>query len=259
MADIFGDLIAGSHVAAQAGQRFAEGAHINIHFVFQTKVAGRTPAAFSQDTQSMGIIHHDPGPVLFGQAHYFWQFSNIAAHAEYAIGDNKTAGGLRYLLQLALQILHIGMVEAQHFAVAQLAAIVDAGMVFFIADDIVAPPHNGTDDAEIGLKTGGKGNNGLLVQETGQLGLQFQVHFQSTIEKTGTGTAGAVLFKCFDAGFDDLRAGSKTQIVIGTQHNAAAALHNDFRGLAAFQGMEIGINPLFFQFAGQGWLAAFFK
>ncbi len=161
-------------------------------------------------------------------------------------------------MQLALKVLHIGVVKAQHLAVAQFAAIVDAGMVFLIADDNIAPADNGTDDAQIGLEAGGKGDDGLLAQKFGELRFQLQMHFQRTIEETGAGAAGAVLLKRFDPGLDDLRAGGKAQIVIGAQHDAAAALHDDLRGLAAFQRVEIGIDA-FLELAGQGRFAAFFK
>ena len=113
-------------------------------------------------------------------------------------------------MQLALQILHIGVVEAQHFAVAQLAAIVDTGVVLLIADDIIAAPHNGADDAQIGLEAGGEGDDRLLVQEPGKLRFQLQMHFQRAIEEAGAGAAGAILLKRLDAGFDDLGAGGKT-------------------------------------------------
>ena len=259
MADIFGNLMGGGHVAAQAGQRLAEGAHVDIYFIFQAKVAGRAPAAFAQNAKTVGVIHHDTGAVLLGQPYNFRQLGNIAAHAEHTIGDDKAAGIFWHLLQLALQILHIGVVKAQHLAVAQFAAIVDAGMVFLIADDNIAPADNGTDDAQIGLEAGGKGDDGLLVQEFGELRFQLQMHFQRTIEKTGAGAAGAVLLKRFDPGFDDLRAGGKAQIVIGAQHDAAAALHDDLRGLAAFQRVEVGVDAFFLELAGQGRFAAFFK
>ena len=123
-------------------------------------------------------------------------------------------------------------------------------MVFLIADDNIAPADNGTDDAQIGLEAGGKGDDGLLAQKFGELRFQLQMHFQRTIEKTGAGAAGAVLLKRFDPGLDDLRAGGKAQIVIGAQHDAAVALHDDLRGLAAFQRVEIGIDAFFLELAG---------
>ena len=114
MADIFGDLMGGGHVAAQAGQRLAEGAHVDIYFIFQAKVAGRAPAAFAQNAKAVGVIHHDPGAVLLGQAYNFRQLGNIAAHAEYAVRYYEAACGVRYLLQLLFKVSHVPMAVAQH-------------------------------------------------------------------------------------------------------------------------------------------------
>ena len=49
------------------------------------------------------------------------------------------------------------------------------------------------------------------------------------------GTARAVLFDRLQTGFQHLRAGGQPQVVVGAEHDAALALHDDLRALPRFQ------------------------
>ena len=86
------------------------------------------------------------------------------------------------------------MAVAQHFAVAHLAAGINRGVVFPIADHIVVPAHQGADDAHIGLKARAEGNDPFFMQKAGQGLLQLQVQLQGAVEKPGAAAAGAELF-----------------------------------------------------------------
>ena len=44
------------HVAAEARQRLGERSHINIHFVFQSEVAGRPASAFADDAETVRVV-----------------------------------------------------------------------------------------------------------------------------------------------------------------------------------------------------------
>ena len=134
---------------------------------------------------------------------------------------------------------------AQHRAEAETAGVIDAGMVFTVADHIVVSTHHGADDTQIGLEAGGKGRGGLLMQKIGERILQLQMQLQRSVEKAGAGAARAVLFERFHAGFDDLLVDGQTQIIVGAEHDAALALHDDLRILPRFQRVEVGINTPF--------------
>ena len=93
----------------------------------------------------------------------------------------------------------------------------------------------------------------------GKLPLKLQVHVQRAVEETGAGAAGAVFFERLDAGFNDRRLGSQTEVVVRAQHDAAFALHDDLDVLAGLERVEVGIDALVAVFVSQREFFAFFK
>ena len=222
-------------------------------------MAGGAASALTNDAQGVGVVHHGAGAVLLGQPHDLRQVGDVAAHGEHTVGDDQDAGSLRHLLELPLQIGHVVVLIAQHLAEAELAAVINAGMVFPVADDVVVAAHQGGDDAQIGQKARRKGHHTVLAQEFGELLFQLQMKLQRAVHEAGAAAAGAILLQRLDAGLDDLGIHGETQIVVGAQHDTALALHDDFHVLTRFQRMEIGVDPHLPIFICEGKSAAFFK
>ena len=242
MAHVIHHLGVGGHEAAQGGQGFAEGTHVDVYLVLQTEMAGRAPSALADDAQSVSVVHHHPSAVLLGQGADLRQLADVAAHAEHAVGDDESAVAVGHFLQLGLEILHIAVAVAGELAEAEPAAVVDAGVVLHVADHVIVHAHQGADDAQIGLEAGGKGQHVLLAQEGGQLFLQLQMHLQRAVQKAGAGTAGAVFLHRAGGGLHHLGADGQAQIVVGAQHDAAFAVHDDLHVLLGAQGPEIGVD-----------------
>ena len=135
-AHVIGHLRAGRHVTAQGGEGLGEGAHVDVHLVLQPEVARGTAAAAADHAERVGVVHHDARPVAFGKRHDLGQLRDIAAHREHAVRDDQRAGALRHLFQLRLKPVHVGVVIAQHLAVAELAAVVDRSVVLLVADHV---------------------------------------------------------------------------------------------------------------------------
>ena len=186
-------------------------------------------------------------PYFFGQGADFREPCNVAAHGEHAVGNDKGTVLLRHTGKLLFQILHIAVAVAQHLSVAHLAAGIDGGVVLPVADHIVVPAHQGTDDAHIGLKACTKGDDRLLMQEPGQLLLQLQVQLEGAVEKTGAAAPGAELLQCLYPGLHDLWVCGEAQVVVGAQHNTALAFHHNLYILPGLEGVKIGINAFFLQ------------
>ncbi len=207
----------------------------------------------------MSVVDHYPCAVLFGKTADLGQVGDVAAHAENAVGDYERAGGLRYLPERGFEIGHIVMPVAQHFAKAELACVVDTRVVFFVADDVVAPADERADYAQIRLEARGKRHNRLFAQKLGELGFEIQMQLQRSVEEAGAGTARAVFLERFDAGFDDLGVHGEPEVVVGAEHYAALAFHYDFRVLLGLQGVEIRIYAEFPQLGGAGVAFEFLK
>ena len=247
------------HIAAQRRQRLGEGAHIYVHLVLQTEVAGGAAPALAQHAQTVSVVHHDAGTVLLRQRADLRKLGNITAHGEHAVGDDERARRLRHTLEAFLQIRHVAVAVAQHFAVGQLAPGVDAGVVLPVADDVIVPSHQRGDDAHVGLEPGAEGDDTRLPQEPRQRVLQRKVHFQRTVQKPGAGAAGAVLLQRLDTCLNDLRVGGQPQIVVGAKHDAPLALHHHLYVLTGLQCVEVGVQALLLQLTCQRGGVAFLE
>lgn len=147
--------------------------------------------ALADNAEAVGVVHHDACAVFLRQRADLRQVGNIAAHGEHAIGHDEAAGGVGHLLQLLFQVRHVVMLVAEHLAVGELAAVVEAGVVLAVHDDVVMQTDDRADDAEVRLKARREGHDGILAQELRQLVLQLQMELQRPVEKAGAGAAGA--------------------------------------------------------------------
>ena len=155
-------------------------------------------------------------------------------------------------MQLPFQIHHIVVPVAQHLAVA-------GGVVFPVAEHIVVPANQSADDAQVGLESGGEGNHRVLAEKCRQFPFQLQVQGQGAVEEPGAGAAGSIPFKGRYARRHDIGIGGKPKIVVGAQHDAAFALHDDLYILPGFQGMKIGIDAHALYLFDQGEVLALFE
>ncbi len=91
MLDIIYDILLACHKTTKACQRFAEGAHYQIHFILQPEVFGCASSMLAQYSERMSVIDHDPCAVLLCQLHYGRQICNVALHTEYAVDYDEFA------------------------------------------------------------------------------------------------------------------------------------------------------------------------
>jgi len=129
----------------------------------------------------VGVVHHDPRAVLFGKVHDVGQVRDVAAHGEHAVRYDEAAGVVRDLLERVFQALHVAVFVAEHAGVAELAAVVDAGVVFPVAQNVVAVAGHGADDAQVRLEAGGEGDDVAFAQEGFQLVFQLQVERERAV------------------------------------------------------------------------------
>ncbi len=151
------------------------------------------------------------------------------------------------------------MAVAQHLAVAHLAPGVNGSVVLPVADHIVVPPHQCADDPHVGLEPRAEGDDAGLTQKLPQFLLQLQMHLEGAVEEPGATAPGSVLLQGMDARLHHIRGRGQTQIVVGTQHDAALALHHHLHVLTGLEGVEIGVDALLLQLTGQRRGIAFFK
>jgi len=71
------------------------------------------------------------------------------------------------------------------------------------------------------------------------------VKFESTIEKTASGTGRTIFFQTLASGFLDLWMHSQAKIIVGTDHDQLAAIKDSLGSLEPIKRLEIRIYPFF--------------
>ena len=152
MSHVIHNALACSHEAADRRERLGERPHDDIHIVRKAEVVRGAAAAVAQYAEAMRVVHHDPCAVRLCKPHDLRQVRNVAAHGEHAVRHDEDARGIRYPLQTFFEVLHVVVPIAQHGRIGEFAAVIDARVVFAVADHIIVLSADGGDDAEIGLK-----------------------------------------------------------------------------------------------------------
>ena len=132
-------------------------------------------------------------------------------------------------------------------------------MVLPVADHIVPHPHQGADNAQVGLEPRGEGHHILLPEKVSHFSFKVQVQLQGTVEQAAAAAAGAVFRQGRLGGGLDIRVGGQTQVVVGPQHDAPAALHAHLCVLPGFQLPEVGKQIHLPELVHLGAGIAFFK
>ena len=244
MAHIVGDPRARGHVAAEGSQGFGEGAHVDVDLIFKPEITRSAAAALADHAEPVGVVHHHAGAVFFREGADLGKLRNVAAHGKDAVGHDQAAGGLRDLLQAFFQVSHVAVAVAEHGAVGEFAAVVEAGVVLTVHDHIVPAADDRGYDAEVGLEAGREGDHAVLAEEFRKLCFQFKVQLQRAVQEARAAAAGAELSVGFHAGFNDLGVRGEAEVVVGAEHDAAFAFHLHDSVLPGLEGVKIRIDIL---------------
>ena len=132
----------------------------------------------------MGIIDHNACAVLFGELADLRQLCDAAAHGKDAVRNDQAAFVRGDLLQAAFQFLHVVVMVAEHLAPAQFGCIVNRSVIFSVEDHIIIAANQRADDPEVGLESGGEGDNSFFMKEVCKLFFQFLAFFLENIGDT---------------------------------------------------------------------------
>src|SRR5262249_22587352 len=124
----------------------------------------------------------------------------------------------------------------------QKAALHDAGVVAFVADDIFPLTDEGAYDSEVHLKSRTVKKHGFFVYESSKGRFEFQMNVQSPVQESRTGATRAVFLHCCPRGFLDSRMVCQAQVTVGAKHQYLLALDNDLSVLSRGNGSEIRVQ-----------------
>ena len=112
-------------------------------------------AVAPENAGSMRIVNHEDGAEFFREVAQRRQRTNVAIHAEDAVGDQQLAAGLVFhRSKLLFGVRNIFMAEHQYLGARQPGAINDAGMVQLVRDDEILFAENRRNRARVRGKPG---------------------------------------------------------------------------------------------------------
>ena len=97
-------------------------------------MASCAAAAFTDDSDGVGVVHEEPGTVLVADLDDAGQVRDITAHAEHAVNDDEAGLILAYPPEDRIEMPRAVVIEAHHLTLCQSAAVVNAGVIRFIDD-----------------------------------------------------------------------------------------------------------------------------
>ncbi len=150
---------------------------------------GRPVAPGTQHTDGMGVVDGEGGAVLLRDLEQVRHVGDVSLHRVDAVHDDHDAGARRHLLQLALEVAEVAVIEAYRLAVGHFGAVHDRGVIQLVQEDEVAPAHQSRHDAEVRLVAGRKHDAGFLAEELRQLGFQLLVQIQSAVQEAASRAA----------------------------------------------------------------------
>ena len=144
------------------------------------------------------------------------QMANVAVHAEDAVRDDKAhaAGGRLHGLQFRFQIRRVLVFVDDDFGLADAAAVDDAGMVQFVAENDVAGPGQAVQDAQVRHVARVEEQGRFAVLETRQVPFQGRRFRHAARREAGPRGAGTAAQGRFGRGAAHAFVKGQAQVVV---------------------------------------------
>ena len=152
-----------------------------------------------------------------GYAEEFREIYDVSVHAEDRVGDDES-GARSARPDLPLQITHVVVTVDDDLRAAEAAAVDDAGMIEFIAENDIGTGAERGNHAGIRGEARSEGNRILRAFELGKSVFEFLVNRLRAGREAGAACACAIFPDGFDSGILHARIVCKVQIVVGSEH-----------------------------------------
>ena len=210
-------LTAGGEAAHGAAEGFAQGAGVDIDAAIGVVELADAAAGLADDACGVALIDHDEGVVLLGEVADAVHGGDVAVHGEDAVGHDDAEALFLGGLELALEVVHVGVGVAVALGLAEAHAVDDAGVVEGVGDDGVLLGEQWLEDTAVGVEAGGVENGVLGVEEAADGGLQLLVDVLGAADEAHAGHAVAAAVHHPLGALDEARVVAETQVVVGTE------------------------------------------
>ena len=205
---------------------------------------------FTDEPDSVGVVDHNHGTILFGEVTDLRQRGNKPVHRENAVGGDHDVPAVLRSLQLGLKIGHVLVTVTEALGLAQPDPIDDRGMVKLVGNNRVVSAEKDLKKSAVGVKAGRVKNGvpvvGIIgVKELGDGSLELLVEGLGATNKPHRGHPKAPFIESPLGSLNEHRGISQTEVIIRAQVNdLAPIIDGDLARLGAGQRGFSFIQPL---------------
>ena len=230
------DLLRTADESTHRGERLRERSRDQVHVVGHAEVRCGAATFWPDGPDGVRLIDQDSAAVLPTKRDDLVHGRELSSHGVDAIHcEQLAAGEVLVHLQLALEVRHVVVLEANELGLTQDEPIDEAGVVFTIRKDDVLAVADGADRAGVRHEAGGPQEHRFLAQECRQLLFELIVQVQRPVEHPAARTPGAEAVKRVLRRRDDLWVVGEPQVVVGAEHDPRLALDQDAGALGVVQ------------------------
>jgi hypothetical protein len=156
--------------------------------------------------------------------------SSTPNSSEAPVHDHQHAASVaRGALEHLLELVEAVVAEGAQARTRELAAVQDRGVVAGVGDHGVGGAEDPGETAHVRLVAGREDQRGLGPEPARDLLLQLEVERDRAVHQPGAGERGAVALERLARGGLHPRVTREAEVVVGTEHQALAALHRHDR------------------------------
>ena len=215
LAEQFDDFLARAGISSTCStQRLAQSARNDIHAAFHAAKLRCAATVFSDETDCVGVVHHDHGIVLVGQVAYPIQLGEVAVHRENAIGCDEAVPRRLRFHELLFEIAHVAVPVAESLSFRQPDPVDDAGMVQLVGDDRVFRIQQRFKQTAVGIETGAVKDGVFRAEKFADFFFKLLVDRLRPADESHAGEAIAPVFQCLLRGPHHRRMIRQAQVVV---------------------------------------------
>ena len=239
-------LPAGGEAAHGAAEGLAEGAGEDVDAAVAAELLGDAVAGRADDTGGVALVDHHQGVVLLREVADLVHRGDVAVHGEDAVGDDDAEAAGLGLLELGLEVRHVGVGVTETLGLAKADAVDDGGVVQGVGDDGILGGQERLEHAAVGVEAGRIEDGVIGMEIVGDGFLEFLVDVLGTADEADGGHAVAARIDRFLGGLREPGAVGEAEIVVGAEvQGLAAVLEGDLgalgRGDVAFSLVKTGL------------------
>ena len=230
----FDQLLAAGDKGPCRAKCLAESAHQHRHLLHgQAIVLDDAAPLITQATKAMGVINHDPGPGTARRGAHSRQVSQIAIHAEHAVGNHQRIA--LSLAQPTAQAVCVVVQVARETRTGKQPCIKQRGVIKAVLQDGVALPHQRGHCSHIGHVAARQQQRARPASELGQRLFQLMVGAAVTGNQVRRAAASAPALYTLDKGVVDARVVGQPEVVVAAKTQQALAIHQHLDALRRLQ------------------------